>query len=208
MSGRTWRQRTVTPPPRLRSYARQWTSSTRRTGASACNPSARAQTRWHVAGFLSGELLRARARTHRRHHAHTHTRIHTEMLSGHLGKRQCTAKTPPPRAFFGPTASVRYRCSLLLLPPPLFRWVLKLGLTLAAASISRLEFSNPSPHSFPRALSLLRPSDVDPGEAGACMFLLTCRLNHSCKPNVRWTYDREKERIYTRYIRLPAVPHT
>jgi hypothetical protein len=40
------------------------------------------------------------------------------------------------------------------------------------------------------------------------MFLLTCRLNHSCKPNVRWTYDREKERIYTRYMRLPAVPYT
>jgi hypothetical protein len=40
------------------------------------------------------------------------------------------------------------------------------------------------------------------------MFLLTCRLNHSCKPNVRWTYDREKERIYTRYMRLSAVPYT
>ena len=32
------------------------------------------------------------------------------------------------------------------------------------------------------------------------MFRLTCRLNHACVPNVRWTYDAEKRHIYTRAI--------
>ena len=43
-------------------------------------------------------------------------------------------------------------------------------------------------------------ADVDPTRSGACMFRLTCRLNHACVPNVRWTYDAEKRHIYTRAI--------
>jgi hypothetical protein len=34
--------------------------------------------------------------------------------------------------------------------------------------------------------------DIDPVEnPGGNVFALTCRLNHSCEPNIEWKYNRE-----------------
>ena len=125
-SGRTWRQRTVTPPPRLSSFARQWTSSTRRTGASACTASASAQTRWHVAGFLLGELLKAHARTHRRQHAHTYTHTHREAFWT-FGQAPVYGEKPTAQGIFWTNCIGELQMRAAPSAHPLLMWVLKLG---------------------------------------------------------------------------------
>ena len=44
------------------------------------------------------------------------------------------------------------------------------------------------------------PDDEYDEKGRSCMFLMTCRLNHACKPNVEWGFDHSTDTVRSTYL--------